>query len=374
MVIFLLTFFTIYGGVHAYAFWKAREAFGFGMRAGVPVALVMLFMVLAPILVRVAERAGLEFLPRILAYVGYFWMGALFLFFAASLVFDLDRLFVGGAGLLTGQDMSFLRAPARISFLLCLAWAILITCYGYFEAGNIVSERIEIQTSKIPQEIGRVRIVQISDVHLGLIVREQRLKKILRAVREAGPDLLVSTGDLVDGQMDSLPGLDQLFSDIRPRYGKFAVTGNHEYYAGLGHALDVTKKAGFRILRGEGVTLGGFLDIAGLDDPTGGGGAASEREVLSGLTSGHFTLLLKHRPVLDHEAAGLFDLQLSGHVHKGQIFPFNLLTYLFYPVTAGLSTLENGAYLYVSRGSGTWGPPVRFLAPPEVTVIDLVHG
>ena len=86
-----------------------------------------------------------------------------------------------------------------------------------------------------------------------------------------------------------------------------------------------------------------------------------------------FTLLLKHRPAVDPDSLGLFDLQLSGHVHKGQIFPFNMLTYLFYPVRTGFTLYSLNTALYVSRGTGTWGPPIRFLAPPEVTVIELIH-
>ncbi len=95
--------------------------------------------------------------------------------------------------------------------------------------------------------------------------------------------------------------------------------------------------------------------------------------MLSGLPREKFTLLLKHRPLLDKEALGLFDFQLSGHVHKGQIFPFSIATWLYYPIDSGIRKLPGNAYLYVSRGSGTWGPPIRFLAPPEVTVIDLMH-
>jgi predicted MPP superfamily phosphohydrolase len=99
----------------------------------------------------------------------------------------------------------------------------------------------------------------------------------------------------------------------------------------------------------------------------------SEKELLSKLPREQFALLLKHRPVIDENAIGLFDLQLSGHTHKGQIFPFSLITMLLYPTHAGLLRLEKNAWLYVNRGSGTWGPPIRFLSPPEVTLIELVH-
>jgi len=113
-----------------------------------------------------------------------------------------------------------------------------------------------------------------------------------------------------------------------------------------------------------------------VDDPAGtryGSRKISEKSILEKVPYGRFILMLKHRPVVAKQSVGLFDLQLSGHIHKGQIFPFELLTYLFYPVKTGLSRIMDDSYIYVSRGTGTWGPPIRFLAPPEVTVIELVN-
>ena len=120
------------------------------------------------------------------------------------------------------------------------------------------------------------------------------------------------------------------------------------------------------------------MTIVGVDDPAGSGLRRSdgevERELLGTVPRESFTLLLKHRPDVEEESARLFDLQLSGHVHKGQVFPFRLFTRLFYRMYAGFYQLSAGSHLYVSRGSGTWGPPIRFLTPPEVTVVELIHG
>jgi predicted MPP superfamily phosphohydrolase len=208
-------------------------------------------------------------------------------------------------------------------------------------------------------------------------VKNERLDGILASVKAESPDLLVSTGDLVDAQLDSLEGLAEMLREINPQYGKFAITGNHEFYAGLGESLHFIKLAGFRLLRGEGITVDGIINIAGVDDQAGRRYGTyrenSEKYLLSKLPRSRFTLLLKHRPVIDSEAEGLFDLQLSGHTHKGQIYPFRLLTKLYYPNLSGLIKLNHNSLLYVSRGSGTWGPPIRFLSPPEVTVIDIVN-
>ena len=253
----------------------------------------------------------------------------------------------------------------------------MIAFYGYFEAGDIRTENIVIKSPKIPAEIQRLRIVQISDVHLGLIVREERLRNILEKVKAADPDILVSTGDLVDGQINGMSELSTLLSKVSPRYGKFAIFGNHEYYAGIDQSTRFTENAGFRILRGQGYEVKGIVNIVGVDDPQGKAFGAfkggNEYELLSEFPADKFTVLLKHRPFVNKDSIGHFDLQLSGHVHKGQIFPFTILTGLYYPIQAGFANLGGNSSLYVSRGSGTWGPPIRFMSPPEVTVIDLVH-
>jgi predicted MPP superfamily phosphohydrolase len=182
----------------------------------------------------------------------------------------------------------------------------------------------------------------------------------------------------VDGRGNDLSEAAAQLREIRPRYGKFAVTGNHEFYAGIDEAIDFTVKAGFTTLRGGVATVASVVDLVGVDDPGRHGlgfqGYPFDREVLARASGGRFTIFLKHQPLVEKESAGAFDLQLSGHTHKGQIFPFSLITRLVFPFHAGSYRLADGALLHVNRGTGTWGPPVRFLSPPEITVIDLMPG
>jgi hypothetical protein len=303
-------------------------------------------------------------------------MGVMLFFFTISLLFDLSRLLIYTGGLILHRDFSCLKVPPVQAFVLPFLISLGITAYGYFEAKNIRIEHITIESGKIPESSGKIRIVQVSDVHIGLIVRNERLQRIVEEVKKLEPDIVVSTGDLVDGQLNNLVEPTMLLQGINPRYGKFAVTGNHEFFAGLGHALDFMRGAGFVVLRGEGVNVAGVINIAGVDDPAGAryglSRGVSEHGMLSKLSGKYFTLLLKHQPVVNGAAAGLFDLQLSGHTHGGQMFPFNLVTSRFFQYHRGFFDLPNHSYLYVNRGAGTWGPPVRFLSPPEITVVDLV--
>jgi predicted MPP superfamily phosphohydrolase len=280
--------------------------------------------------------------------------------------------------LATGRRSTKAKLSPKAVFFLCLGAAFVLGVYAQVEARWIQTEHIVILSPKIPKEVGRLRIVQISDVHLGLVMGKRQLSRILNVVRAAKPDILVSTGDLLDGQIDGIEDLAEKFQEIKPPHGKYAVNGNHEYYVGIDRARKFCRTAGFTLLSDETFDIPGILVIAGVDDMAanrfGLYGNLTEKQLLSKVTKGRFVVVLKHRPLLDEASKGLFDLQLSGHTHRGQIFPFSLIIKMLYPIDAGLLSLANGAFLYVSRGSGTWGPPMRLLAPPEVTIIDLVHG
>jgi predicted MPP superfamily phosphohydrolase/small basic protein len=375
--LFFVIFFTLYGLLHLYAFLKAKGALALTPAQSIPIIIFMAFMTFTPAIVRFLERSGLESFARMMSYIGYIWMGILVLFIPIALCVDIYRSLVYIFGLGLHKNLSALSPSAKFTFFIPLILALTAAGYGYIEAGNIRLEHIKIITPKIPADMSGFKIVQISDVHIGLIVRDQRLKQIIQEVQRAEPDILVSTGDLVDGQINRLEGLADMLQDIKPEFGKFAVTGNHEYYAGITQSLAFTKKAGFTLLRGQAVNVEGIINIAGVDDQTGRQferfKGKAEQEVLAELDPGKFTILLKHRPLINSSSLELFDLQLSGHTHKGQIFPFNLITKFYYPRHAGYVDLPGASRLYISRGSGTWGPPMRILSPPEITLIELVR-
>lgn len=376
MSLFLLTFISLYAGMHYYAFRKVNAAFPLTTLGIIALVAWMMLMILAPVFVRMLEKAGFETLAVPLAVTGYTWMGFLFLLCVTMVMIDSGRvlLWLGG---LCFQREALAFVTARQAFLLAGILSLGISIYGYREAQAVRLEKVVIPTCKLPPSIRSFRIVQISDVHLGLIIREQRLQKIIHEIELAQPDLLVSTGDLVDGQLDGMTTLSDALGDVHAPFGKIAVTGNHEYYAGIKNSLDFMRQAGFSVLQGELRDVAGILTVAGVDDPAGarfGSGKISEEGLLKKAPHGRYVVLLKHRPVAAPQSVGLFDLQLSGHIHKGQIYPFGLVTHLFYPVQTGLSRILDACFLYVSRGTGTWGPQIRFLAPPEVTVIDLVRG
>ncbi len=374
MSLFFITVFTIYGSVHAYALFKAKSALGFGWKTAGLISPVLAAFTFAPLIVYFLGKHGMEGPARAVSWVGYTWAGLLFFFLWTNLAVDAANLVLRLAGAVSGSGSSAFLLVGKGRFFALVALCLALGIYSFFEARDIGVETVRIRTDKLPASVSRIRVAQISDVHLGLIVRNRKAERIASVIRSVDPDILVSTGDLVDAEINHLEGLAEIFAEIRPRLGKFAITGNHEFYAGVGQALQFTRRAGFTVLRGEAVTVGEAVRIAGVDDPAGtalGSGAGrQEAAVLGESPAPLFTILLKHRPRISDDSRGRFDLQLSGHTHNGQIFPFRYVVGRPYPNLSGLFPL-GGSFLYTSRGTGTWGPPMRFLSPPIVTVIDI---
>jgi predicted MPP superfamily phosphohydrolase len=375
---FFLTVLLIWGSMHLYVWARVQVYARFGVLGAAGLALAMLVLMFGPIGGIALSRAGHVPIGRAVALVGMTWAGGFFLFFWLSLLHDTYNCALTVAGLFVPAARS-IRLVGREPILAETALVALICVYSLFEARHIVTERARIETAKLPPGLDRVRIVQISDIHLGLTVGRRHLARIVREVEEAEPDLLVSTGDLVDAEMCGLDDQAKMLAAISAPLGKYAVTGNHEYYAGLEQALDFTRRAGFTVLSNDAATVREGLTVAGVDDDTALRGAFGreepwdEQEVLGRAAGGGYVVFLKHRPLLQADSVPLMDLQLSGHTHRGQIFPFTLFVAAYYEYPHGLVELTEGRYLYTSRGTGIWGPPMRFLNPPEVTVIDVVR-
>lgn len=370
MIRFLLVFLSVYSLMHALFYLRVRVLFPDRWPYHLIFSAFLAVMVFGPIGARLLERADHHVLARISAYAGYSWMGFIFYAFWLFLLLGAIEVIFKLINVTAGTALPALTGPLAVVSVLILTLA--INVYGHFEAANLRVERFSIRTAKLPPGVDRVRIAQISDIHLGLMVGDGKLEAILAKVKAESPDILVSTGDVVDGDMNRINNLPTIFATVTPGLGKYAVTGNHEIYAGLVESIQAERSFGFKILRGAVTNVGNILNIVGVDDPA-AGMPVDEKALLAGARNGLFTLLLKHRPEVDSDSLGLFDLQLSGHTHYGQIYPFRYIAQRIYPFQNGPYFLDKGSVLYTSRGSATWGPPIRVLAPPEVTIIDIVR-
>ena len=363
---FLVVFFLLYGGLNAYVFLILRTAFALQHTAAQLLAIALLLLVFTPLLTRKLERAGAERLATLSAWLGFSWMGLAFMGTSVTL---LVRLGSWLSALLSHP--SWIQASPRTLDLFSVTLAGLLGLYAFYERSAIRVERVRLTTEKDLGPSGRLCIAQISDVHIGLMNGTARIRKVVRALEQCATDLIVSTGDLMDSNLASQLGLARDFRTLKPPLGAYAIVGNHECYAGLGPSLEFMQSAGFQVLRDRETVVGG-IRIVGVDDPAVHADVERVEALLLPAPTAQFTLLLKHRPDVRSQRPAPFDLQLSGHTHKGQIFPFSLLTRFHYRAHAGLFRLGS-AYLYVSRGTGAWGPPFRLFARPEITLIEITQ-
>lgn len=377
MIIFLAAFLSLYGLLHYYFYRKAIHAFEMGILGHVLLIIGLCLLLFSPLILELLESKDSGALKTAIAYAGYFWMGIIFLFFSINLLIDIYKSVIHLFSRIFSPVLLKYIPENRMIFIIVLLVIAAINIYGLFEAADITVEKIELKTSKLPPGMNTFRVAQISDIHFSATNSAGLARKITSILKDIKPDLLVSSGDLIDKGLGDREYVEGLFAGLEVPYGKFGTTGNHEFIAGIEPATEFTEKAGFKLMRNEVVPVGGFLDIAAIDDPSGKtfGGAQpiSENKVLASLSPDRLRIFLKHQPRIEKDSIGKFDIQLSGHTHKGQIYPFTVIVSLFYKYMDGFFDLGKGSSLYVSRGTGTWGPPIRFFTFPEITVIEFTR-
>jgi predicted MPP superfamily phosphohydrolase len=375
---FLIMYLLIYGGINVYAGVRmsvlVRRWTPWGQ---VGLALLIACMVAGPIVSRLLERTNYVMLAQAVGLVTYTWMALALWFFFLGIAIDIWNIGVWCAARIRPAAWSF--HVGWIQSLIAIGTVVLLALiWGAIEAQYIQLREVTLESARLPAGSKPIRILQVSDIHLGLIERDGRMRQILRIVERLKPDMIVATGDIVDGTAHHMEKLVRMWAECNPPLGKYAVFGNHEVYAGRERSAALLTEAGFKVLRGEKVMTGGIV-IAGIDDD----GSfrrtprlqAIENELLPAVGEPRpFTVMMKHRPWVEESSLGRFDVQLSGHTHSGQVFPFGLIVRTQYPYLYGFFQLEKGSALYVSRGTGTWGPRLRLAAPPEVILITVKRG
>ncbi|WP_326671955.1 metallophosphoesterase [Streptomyces sp. NBC_01257] len=242
--------------------------------------------------------------------------------------------------------------------------------YGVLRGPRV--KRVTVPLARLPRSAHGFRIAVVSDIHLGPILGRAHTRRIVDTVNRTQPDLIAVVGDLVDGSVDDLGPAAEPLAGLRSRHGAFFVTGNHEYYSGAAQWVDHVRELGLHPLENARVEIGGF-DLAGVNDIGGEseGHGPDFGRALGDRDRTRAAVLMAHQPVVIDEAVehGV-DLQLSGHTHGGQLWPGNYIAELSNPTVAGLERYGD-TQLYVTRGAGAWGPPVRVGAPSDITVVEL---
>ncbi|MGW1737998.1 metallophosphoesterase [Nocardia sp. NPDC001965] len=242
--------------------------------------------------------------------------------------------------------------------------------YGVVDGPSV--RRVTVPLAKLPARAHGLRIALVSDLHLGPALGRAFCERVVRTVNDTRPDLIAVAGDLADGTVADLRAETEPLAGLVAPLGVYFVPGNHEYFSDADDWLARVGELGMKVLLNDRVSLPDF-DLAGVDDPRGTavGRGPDFAAALDGRDTGRACVLLAHQPVVVHESvAHGVDLQLSGHTHGGQLWPGNLIARLANPTVAGLE-LYGGTALYVTRGAGAWGPPVRVAAPSDITVLEL---
>ncbi|MFJ7626287.1 metallophosphoesterase [Streptomyces sp. NPDC097595] len=339
----------------------------------------------------VAGPAGAPFpVQRALAWPGYLWLAALLYLTLALLVGEavrpllrrwLARRAAAGAAPEPAPEpvAPALSAPSRRLFVARAvgggAAVAGLGTVGYGTYGVLRGPRVKrvtVPLARLPRSAHGFRIAVVSDIHLGPILGRSHTQRVVDAVNRTRPDLIAVVGDLVDGSVADLGPAAEPLAGLRARHGAFFVTGNHEYYSGAAQWVDHVRELGLHPLENARVETGGF-DLAGVNDIAGEseGQGPDFARALGDRDPARAVVLMAHQPVVIDEAVehGV-DLQLSGHTHGGQLWPGNYVAELSNPTVAGLERYGD-TQLYVTRGAGAWGPPVRVGAPSDITVVEL---
>ena len=363
--VFIVVVMSVWTAMHVYVFWRLASipwVADHVARSGVVWTAVGLAASFP--LARLLNARRLTVVGRPLEFVAANWVGMLFLLLAMLLAADV----ITAGGWLFPRLAPGLRGAAAVVALLLAAVA-----WVQGMRPPVVTRR-EVRLAGLPKERDGFALVAVSDLHLGSMIGEAWMRRLIARLNELKPDAVVIVGDLVDSEVGALGALLPVLRTLRAPLGVWAVTGNHEYYAGIDRSVALLEAAGYTVLRDRAVEIAPGLVIAGVDDLGArrqfGRNDRALEQALANRPSGA-VILLSHSPVQADAAAALgAGLMLSGHTHNGQIWPFNYIVRLSNPLVGGRYEV-GGMTVIVGRGTGTWGPRMRLWQPGEILLIKL---
>ncbi len=316
---------------------------------------------------RILERYTVCAVSDFLIWIGALWLGMFIYLFLGFIITDS----IQGIVHLFTKAINFHSTACVLVTIATIG----ITFAGFINARIPYMKEITIHIDK-PSSIKHIKIAYASDIHLGSIIANSRLQKLVTLINNAQPDLIIFGGDILDEDIKPVieNNLGELLVQLKAQYGVIAVPGNHEYIGGIQNAIEYIKNHNIRILKDEVYTIGD-IQIIGRDDRSKIAFTGSRRLSLNTLLQqvdvAKPVIVIDHQPfALSHTASYQVDLLLSGHSHHGQLFPFNFITSKLYEISHGYKKI-NTTHVYVSSGYGTWGPPIRTTSRPEIVVFDI---
>lgn len=375
MIVFFSIVLTIYSLVNLYIYYKGYKSLPVLHDNKLIYSLTFFILAAVFIAAKFLELRHSSVITDILNIIGGFWLAFMLYGFLFFLISDILVTGLRISGLMTGEHILYFR---KWSFILTISLSALLITAGFINALIPVVTRYDITINKSAGEIKNLRIVAVSDIHVGSIIRKRSLNKLSGILKELNPDLVLLLGDIVDGELGPVLRGDLLryFTCPKCNDGLYAITGNHEFIGGGNRTIPYIESKGIRILKDEVVTLDGGIQLIGRIDRDSRRFYGKERLPLDSLIAKvdetKPVILLDHQPFHLGETAGKgVDLQLSGHTHNGQIWPLNYLTARIYELSYGYLKKGNTHFI-VSSGYGLWGPRVRLGSRSEVLLINII--
>lgn len=377
MIYFFSIVLIVYFGVNFYIFKHTSIIFKTDTSLGIILKVLFFVVALSYPLGRIFERVYPSLIPDMLTKIGSFWLGAMLyltLFFLLLDIIHLGFSLFGQASIISAKSSPDLIKKITIAIY---SVTVLILIGGYI---NALNPRVSKVTIKTPKSLGKnvqLKIAAASDIHLGTIISNGRLERFVKMMNEQNPDIILLAGDVFDEDLGPVIQNDmgKLLSKLNAPLGVYAITGNHEYIGGVEPAIKYLEEHNVKVLRDSAMTNEN-INVVGRDDRQskmmGGVTRKKLEDLVFGIDKSRFTVLLDHQPYnLNDAVENGIDLQISGHTHHGQMFPFNFITKAIFEVSRGYKKIEN-THFYVSTGFGTWGPPIRVGNRPEIVVFDIV--
>lgn len=368
--IFLSIVFTIYGLINFYILRRALTVVS--PQHKTLFLIIAVFIVVSYIAGRFLDRVWISPISSGLIWIGSFWLAFMIYIFMALVIVDLLRLinhFIHFFPFFVTKDIE--RAK-KFTAIAILALSVIIVAGGFINSLVLIEKKYNITIKKPAGDLKSLRIAVASDLHLGTIYSYGFMYELSERLNNMNPDIILLAGDIIDEDLGPVIKYDvgAHLLRLKAKYGVYAVTGNHEYIGGVSEAVKYLEKHNITVLRDSSVKINNSFYVAGRDDRTNRSRATIE-QIINDADKSLPIIMMDHQPFhLEEAKKNNIDLQVSGHTHNGQLWPFNYLVEKIYDLAWGYKVDSNTHY-YVSCGAGGWGPPIRTGSRPEIITINL---